>query len=140
MKSEQEQFDELSFYTLGQPRPPFIHQIAIDTFTLQRADAATRPMSLVFALIGLYLHVEKGFTGLAVQQAHTRMARVGKSWPRLPVPNSHGALRVADVLAAPEGAQRDDRIEEWCRAEWAAWRENRAAIAEIALRELGVKA
>ncbi|MGC2639637.1 MAG: DUF5946 family protein [Acidobacteriaceae bacterium] len=138
MRTERELFDELSFYTLAQPRPPFIHQIAIDTFTLQHADAATKPMALVFALIGLYLHVEKGFTGLAVQQAHMRMARKRKSWRLLPLPASGGAIRVADVLAARAGPERDEQIEAWCRAEWAAWRDNRAAIAEIAARELGV--
>ncbi|HEY6446533.1 MAG TPA: DUF5946 family protein [Acidobacteriaceae bacterium] len=139
MRTERELFDELSFYTLAQPRPPFIHQIAIDTFTLQQANAATKSMALVFALIGLYLHIEKGFTGLAVQQAHTRMARERKEWPLLPLPASRGAIRVADVLGARAGPERDEQIEAWCRAEWAAWRKNRAAIAEIAARELGVR-
>ncbi|HTX40255.1 MAG TPA: DUF5946 family protein [Acidobacteriaceae bacterium] len=138
MATDEERFDELSFYTLAQPRPPFIHQLAIDAFTAQRADESTRPMAVIFALLGLYLHVEYNFTGLQVQEAHMRLARVPRSWPSLPLPRSRGSVEVAHVLAAEPGPPRDAMIHAWCESVWQAWQASRPAIAELVRRELGV--
>ncbi|MGB6130870.1 MAG: DUF5946 family protein [Acidobacteriaceae bacterium] len=138
MVSSRELFDELSFYTLAQPRPPFIHQLAIDAFTAQRADESTKPMAVIFALLGLYLHVEHNFTGLQVQEAHMRLARVPRSWPGLPLPRSRGMIEVSDVLAAEPGPARDAMIHAWCESVWQAWSESRQAIVELVQRELGV--
>lgn len=139
MTPSQQLFDELSFYTLAQPRPPFIHQLAIDAFTAQQADETTRPMAVIFALLGLYLVVEHGFTGLQVQQAHMRLARVPKTWPSLPLPQHRGNVQVADVLAAEPGPARDTMIHAWCEAVWQAWFESRPTIVELVKRELGVE-
>jgi len=138
MATDEERFDELSFYTLAQPRPPFIHQLAIDAFTAQRADESTRPMAVIFALLGLYLHVEYNFTGLQVQEAHMRLARVPRSWPSLPLPRSRGSVEVAHVLAAEPGPARDAMIHAWCESVWRAWQASRPAIVELVRRELGV--
>lgn len=138
MASSQELFDELAGYTLAQPRPPFVHQLAIDAFTAQRADAATKPIAVVFALLGLYLHVEHGFTGLAVQQAHMKLARERKSWPRLPLPAQRGAIEVSDVLAVPAGPARDAVIHDWCVSVWQAWSESRLVIADLVRHELHI--
>lgn len=138
MATERELFDELSFYTLAQPRPPFIHQLAIDAFTAQRADESTKPMAVVFALLGLYLHIEHNFTGLQVQEAHIRLARFPRTWPSLPLPRSRGAVGVSDVLAAEPGPVRDAMIHKWCESVWQAWSESRQAIVELVRRELGV--
>jgi hypothetical protein len=138
MASSQELFDELAFYTLAQPRPPFVHQLAIDAFTAQRADAATKPIAVVFALVGLYLHVEFRFTGLRVQQAHMQLARERKQWPKLPLPEQRGAVEVSDVLAAAPGAARNAMIHDWCVSVWGAWSASRPAIADLVRRELHV--
>ncbi|MGC2620446.1 MAG: DUF5946 family protein [Acidobacteriaceae bacterium] len=138
MAYSQELFDELSFYTLAQPRAYFLHQIAIDTFTLQQADEATKPIALVFALVGLYLHVERGYSGLRVQEIHMRLASRRKQWPAISLPEKRGALEVSDVLAAAPGADRDGAIEAWCRAVWREWQENRNLIAVLLRDELGL--
>ncbi len=139
MVADQKLFDELSFYTLAQPRPPFIHQLAIDAFTLQQADETTRPRALVFALLGLYLVVEHNFTGLQVQQAHMRLARMPKNWPSLPLPRDRGDVKVSDVLGAEPGPGRDAMIHAWCKSVWQAWSDSRTAIVELGKRELGVE-
>lgn len=136
--TEQELFHELSFYTLEQPRPPFIHQIALDTFTAQCADAATRPQALMFALAGLYLHTERGYSGLAVQKLHMQLARKRRQYPGLALPPMRGTMRVADVLAVTPGPTRDAAIEQWCASVWAAYRENRTAITDFLRREPGI--
>ena len=139
MASDRELFDELSFYTLAHPDPGFIHQLSVDAYTAQHAEAATKPIAVVFALIGLYLHLEKNFTGKQVQRAHMKMARQRKQWPRLPLPEKHAAVTVADVMAAAPGAERDARIEAWCAAVWAVWEKSRDAIVRIAKTELDVE-
>ena len=53
-KQEQEQFDQLCFYTLAKQDGPFIHQHVVDAFAAQHADQDSKPIGVAFALIGLY--------------------------------------------------------------------------------------
>ena len=75
-------YDSLYLYTLEQAqkeraseRPRFILQHVVDAQVAQTAAAQTKPMTLLFALMGLYLHLEKGFTGREVQLAHMKLAK-----------------------------------------------------------------
>jgi hypothetical protein len=76
MKSEQELYNALACYTLSLADPEFIHQHIVDAFGAQRADEKTKPIGVVFALAGLYLYLEKNYTGRQVQLAHIQMAEV----------------------------------------------------------------
>src|SRR5215468_9278662 len=102
MPSDQDLFNELTFYTLSHRDPRFIHQHVVDAYAAQHADEQTKPMKVVFALVGLYLFLEKDFTGRQVQQVHMRLARRRKQWPRLPLPSGpRDAVTVSEVTAAP---------------------------------------
>ncbi len=138
MPTDLDLFHELSFYTLSHDDPAFIHQNSVDAYTAQHADETTKPIAVVFALMGLYLHVEKHFTGKQVQLAHMRMAKQRKEWPRLPVPPQRASITVADVVAADAGAPRDGMIREWCESVWEVWHEARPEVAAISKNELGV--
>ncbi|MDE3200247.1 MAG: hypothetical protein KGN79_04935 [Acidobacteriota bacterium] len=138
MPTAQEQFDELCFYTLAHGQPEFIHQHAVDAFAAQLADESTKPITLVFALIGLYLHAEQGFTGRQVQLAHMRMAAHRKTWHKPALVKSCGTLTVADALAAAPGPARDAAIRAWATDVWAAWHERREEIIALSRSELGV--
>lgn len=86
---------ELWAYTLGRGDAAFVHQ---------RADDGTMPMQLSFALVGLYLCVERVHTGRQVQQVHAALARRRPSnWPTLMPPVARGTIGAAYVLAAPAG-------------------------------------
>ncbi|MGA7522966.1 MAG: DUF5946 family protein [Acidobacteriaceae bacterium] len=135
---DQALFDELSFYTLAQPRSEFIHQLAIDTFTAQHAIAATPPIAIVFAVLGLYLHAERGFTGLQIQRVHMQLAPLRLPWPVLQLPARHADLTVADVLAAAPGPDRNATIRRWCAAEWQVWGDSRTAIAHLLKTHLDI--
>ena len=103
------------------PAHYLVHQHAVDAYAAQTADAQTKPITLVFALAGLYLHFEKGLTGPEAQQAHIRMARARKEWPRVPLVKDRGTMTAADVIQCASGAERDAAIKRWARQVWEAW-------------------
>lgn len=138
MPSDQELFDELSFYTLAHSDPAFIHENSADAYRAQHVDEMTKPIAAVFAVMGLFLYLEKNFTGKQVQLAHMRMARHRKEWPRLPVPKTQASITVADVVAATPGPERDGMIRQWCAAVWNIWQECRPQIVALAKTELDV--
>ena len=119
-------YDEVYAYTMG--RNGFILQHVVDASAVQTADAASRPIGVVFSLVGLYLYVEKQFSGRQVQKAHVALGRRKREWPKLVLPEDRGKMTVEDVLAASAGPERDRAIEEWCRSVWSACAGNRPAI------------
>lgn len=135
MASEKEQhsLDELTAWTLSLQDPAFIHQHVVDAWAAQHADEHSRPIAVAFALLGLYLHLEKGFTGRQVQRAHMQLAQPHgrgpgrKDWPRFPLPRSRGTITAADVMAAPPG-QRVIAVDRWCRSVWEAWHESQEQV------------
>lgn len=90
------------------------------------------------ALAGLYLHVEKGFSGREVQLAQGKLARRKGAWPSFPLPSLRGAITAADVLAGPPGEERNRAIDEWCASVWNAFRDPcREAVIDL-LRRNGI--
>jgi hypothetical protein len=128
---DQDAYQELQCYTLAHGDPAFLHQHVLDAWVAQHADTGTKPIGLTFALAGLYLHVECGFTGRHVQRAHMVMGERKRTWPAFVLPIDRGAVRVTEVVAAPSGRARDDAIAAWCVSVWSAYRENRAAIVAL---------
>jgi len=131
MGVEEEPIHQLSAYTLNHGDPAFIHQHVVDAYAAQNASERTKPVAITFALAGLYLHVEKNFTGREVQLAHMKMAKNKIAWPAFPLPADRGAITVRDVVAAPEGEKRDAMIEAWAKAVWAAFRDSRDTVAAL---------
>src|SRR3954453_23804420 len=82
MSPEKSACHELSYYTLAHGALTFIHQHVVDAFAAQDADGDDKPIRLTFALVGLYLHVERGYTGRQVQLAHMALARQKRAWPK----------------------------------------------------------
>jgi hypothetical protein len=138
--SDQDIYNELAFYTLELRDPEFIHQHVVDAFAVQHAGRESKPIAVVFGLVGLYLHLEKGFTGRQVQRAHMEMARKHRQWiaPLAPE-NRRAGIGMAEVLTAAAGAERDAMIRRWCEAVWRDWEHARPAIAGLARDLLGVE-
>jgi hypothetical protein len=125
-------YDEVYAYTMG--RQGFILQHVVDAFAVQTANDESRPIGVVFGLVGLYLHVEKQFSGHQVQRVHMQLGRGKRKWPRVDLPEHRGSMTVADVLAASAGIERDMAINNWCRSVWTAFSANRQTIITL-LRE-----
>jgi hypothetical protein len=133
--NEDQDYHELYVYTMG--RPGFILQHVVDANLAQRCDAATKSICIVFALVGLYLHLERGFSGARVQQAHITLGKRKRDWPGIALPDARGRLSPADVMAAPAGPERDAAIDRWCESVWAEFQGSRDVIVEL-LREYGI--
>ena len=131
-------YDELCAYTLTHGVATFIHQHVVDAFAAQNAGETSKPIGVTFALVGLYLHVEKGFTGRAVQRVHMQLARQKQNWPSFILPADRGAITAVDVMKSPEGPERDRAIHEWCVAVWSAFAANRETIITL-LNKHGIR-
>ena len=137
-KSEQEQFHELTFYTLSHPDPSFIHQHIVDAYAAQKADANIKSIAITFALVGLYLHLEKNYTGKQVQLAHMKLATNKKIWPVFNLPVSRGNIRVSDILNTKSGEERDKMIEKWCIEVWNAYADSHEKVENLLKQELSI--
>ena len=125
-------YDEVYVYAMS--RPGFILQHVVDAFAVQTANDESRPMGVVFGLVGLYLHLEKHFSGRQVQKVHMELGRRKREWPRVYVPEDRGTITVANVLATSAGSERDLAIDNWCASVWTAFSTNRQTIITL-LRE-----
>lgn len=80
-------YDELSAYTVTRGDAAFIHQLGVDAYAAQHSGGSMRPITTPFALIGLSLTFERGYSGRQVQRVHTLLAGRPKSWPRFDPPS-----------------------------------------------------
>ena len=138
-RTEQDALDALAAYTLTHGDIAFIHQHVVDASAAQHATTDTKPIAIAFALIGLYLHVERGLSGRQVQRAHIMLAKRSRLWPTFPLPEHRGTVTALDVMAAPAGPERDHAIDAWCESVWDAYREVAPAVVMLA-REHGLHA
>lgn len=134
-----EEFYELSYYTLGhKDMGYFTHQHIVNAYQAQTADKDTKPIAITFALVGLYLYLEKGYSGRQVQLAHMRIAENKKIWPDFDLPQDRGRINISDVLHVEPGDQRDWLIKEWCQSVWASYVNCYKVVEDLACIELGI--
>jgi hypothetical protein len=131
MESQQDLYNQLACYTLTLGDKTFIHQHVVDTFAAQNADEHTKPITITFALAGLYLYLEKDYTGRQVQLAHIKMAERRKKWPAFELPEQRGDITITDVLKVPPGQQRDKMIRKWCESVWESYKQIHNEIAAL---------
>jgi hypothetical protein len=127
-------YDELYAYTMTRGLDAFVLQHVVDAFAAQTGTDSTKPITLTFALVGLYLHVEKGYSGRQVQRVHMQLGQYKREWPAIPLPLQRGQMTPEDVLTFSAGAARDAAISEWCRSVWEGFRDSHVTIAAL-LRE-----
>lgn len=120
----------MTAYHLEQTSEDFRHQVAIDAYAAQHPGPPARRITLWFALAGLYLALDEGWTGRQVQVAHQRLAEVDKVGPALNRPFPAAAMTVSDVLAAGPGGGRDAAVQNWALAVWRSWQPCHAQIGE----------
>lgn len=125
-------YNQLSFYTLSHKGQDFIHQHVVDAFTIQTANEHTKPIAITYALIGVYLHVEKKYTGKQVQLAHISMSKKSKVFDTIKLPEKRGDINIFDVINVTNGSERDELIHLWCKSIWEALSSQHQIIMTIA--------
>jgi hypothetical protein len=131
MSAEEDAYHELSAYTLTHGDPRFIHQHVVDAYGAQSAQPDGKRIRLVFALVGLYLHLERGRTGREAQLVHMAMGKRRREWPPIAIPEHRGDMTAIDVMREPPGPARDQAIDAWCESVWNAFQGNREAIVTL---------
>jgi RimJ/RimL family protein N-acetyltransferase len=134
-----ENYDLLAFYTLGLQDKCFTHQYVVDAHTAQSANSSTKAISLTFALVGLYLFIEKGFTGKEVQEFHTLMSKNKIIWPNFELPENRGEITIDMVLKAEIGEERKKMIKVWCGSIWKAFYKCHREIKELTKNYINTK-
>jgi Family of unknown function (DUF5946) len=143
-EKERDAYNELTAWTLSLRDGAFIHQHVVDAWAAQHADEDSSAVGVAFALLGLYLHLEKGFSGGEVQRAHMQLAQPygrgpgRKDWPRFSVSRDRGRVTVCDVMAVPE-LERAHAIDQWCRSVWDVWKQSYEAVANFARPALAIE-
>ena len=130
-QANEDAYHEICYYTLSLGDREFIHQHVVDAFAAQNAKQDDKPIGLAFALVGLFLCVEKGFTGRQVQLAHMKLARHKTDWPTFPMPSERGEITAVDVSSAAPGAEKDQLIHDWCASVWKAFSRHREEIESL---------
>lgn len=123
-------YNELASYTLSLGDPAFIHQYVVDARGASADLANAKPVRIFFALAGLYLLIERGYSGKKVQEAHMYMGRSKQAWPLFALPTTVPAMGPADVMRQPPGKQRDEAIKQWCAEVWETWSSEHARVRE----------
>jgi Family of unknown function (DUF5946) len=114
------------------------HQLTVDAYGAQHANADGSGIRVAYSLVGLFLALERGMNGLAVRQLHQRMGKPGPSWPRFPRPDDTGRLTVLDVATA--GARAGSvpghagSVTKWASSVWQAWSAQHQTVAALAER------
>ncbi len=127
--TDEEKYHELLYYTLTHQDPEFIHQYAVDAYAAQTANDKTKPIKVAFGLMGLYLRLEKGFTGREVQRAHMDLAKKKLPIPTFKLPENRGNITISGVINMPAGTKRDEMIELWIKSVWDAYRDVHKEVA-----------
>jgi len=78
-----DRYFEMTCRTLVWGDSGFIHQHAVDAYAAQHSSGRMPPITTAFALMGLYLALEREYTGRQVQFAHVKIGKKKSDWPRL---------------------------------------------------------
>lgn len=125
-----EVFGRLTAYDLEQEGEDFRHQVAVDAYAAQHPGHPAKPITLWFALAGLYQALDEGWSGRQVQVAHQRLSRLDKVGPELPEPSRAARTTAADVMAAPGGGPRDAAMTAWAEDVWQSWASRHSQVAD----------
>lgn len=120
-------YHKLTYYTLSLQGEEFVHQLAVDAYAAQHFGQQVKPITITFALVGLYLVNEKGYTGKMVQDVHVQLVNANKSknWLYFPQPTKNALVTVKIVLESPE---KEKAIKDWSESVWNIWKDQKGQI------------
>ena len=93
----------------------------MDTYAAQHSGLNVKPITTAFALIGLYLTFERGYTGKEVQRAHMILGKVHRQWSLINPPKEKAALTVLNVVLGLTEEIYREHINAWGKSVWLLW-------------------
>ncbi len=112
------------------------HQLLVDTYAAQHAGDQTAAITTAFALIGLDLALDHGWTGIEVRDAHQLLAGRYRDWPRFRAPRARAEKTVQDLALAATPREYVEVLDRWARAVWRSWRDMQPHVVELARERL----
>lgn len=102
------------------------HQLTADTYTAQHAGGPTPLLRVGYALTGLWLSIEHGFSGEDVRSIHRRMGRPTAAWPIFDPPRPPQRWLTGIDVADAGVRQRSERghakaVAAWAESVWETW-------------------
>jgi hypothetical protein len=126
---------EVSAYTLSLTDKFFLHQYIVDAYAASHVDTHTKPMKIYFSLLGLYLALEKQYTGREVQLAHMQLGKEKKVWPPYKLPTHYATLTIKDIYET-HNAKKATIIYRWMREVWDLWGSTHDEVKEVCAKYL----
>ena len=130
---------EAAAYTLSLQDADFIQHLVIDAYAAQHAGPCVKPIGVAFALIGLLLTFERGYSGRRVQRAHMQLARKSKAWPHFEPPAEKAVITVRDVIQSTAGDERNAMIRTWGKSVWEIWQPEHDNVRALVERNLDAR-
>jgi hypothetical protein len=117
------------------------HQLTVDAYGAQHAGPPTGYVYVSYSLVGLYLALERGWSGTDIRALHQRMGHPDPSWPLFQRPLLTAGVTIADVAEA--GARVGSveghaaSVERWAKSVWSSWADQRAVVIGLTTRLVG---
>ena len=108
------------------------HRLTVDAYALQHPGEPSPQTirSAVIHLASLHLVFDRGKEPHEATRLMQKLAQRKSVFSWLDPPEILGEVTVADVLAATDAQSHLQRVEEWARAAWTAWRRHHAKVEE----------
>jgi hypothetical protein len=107
------------------------HQLLVDTYAAQHAGDPTTRIATAFALIGLYLTLEHGWSGIEVRDAHQLLAGRYRDWPGFEAPRAPASITVQDLVLTGSPDEYVEVLHRWAQAVWASWEDQHDRVAAL---------
>ena len=113
-----------------------LHQLSVDAYGAQHTGPQVPAMRTAFALIGLHLALDAGWSGNAVRAAHQYLAAQPRDWPHFATPQTRAALTIAHVARSQTPEEHATRVRAWAASVWDSWSTAHEAVREWANQTL----
>jgi hypothetical protein len=109
-----------------------LHQLTEDAYGAQHAGPKVPAIGMAFALIGLHLALDEGWSGNGVRSAHQYIAAHHRDWPRFAAPQIVAGLTIAHVAGSSTPEEHASRVRAWAASVWESWSAEHQAVREWA--------
>lgn len=113
-----------------------LHQLTVDAYGAQHTGPMVPAIGTAFALIGLHLTLDIGWSGNAVRAAHQYLAAQPHEWPEFATPQTRAGLTIADVAGSQTPQEHASRVRAWAASVWESWSAEHQAVREWANQTL----